>query len=108
MAEDETSEWGYGPDPEETAMNVALIKSFEQQNGMRGAHFFDGVDCEFATWDLVIEFCRRLKDEDNPAHNEFEEKLLHTIANVNPDTEYVLVRQHGDVVSIECYRLQGL
>ena len=89
-------------------MNATLVKSFEQQNGMRGAHFFDGAECEFVRWNLVIEFCRRLKDGSNPAHVEFEDKLLHTIANVDPDTEFVLVRQHGDVVSIECYRLQGL
>ena len=89
-------------------MNETLVHSFQQQNGLRGAHFFDGEHCEFVTWDLVVQFCSKMKDTNNPAHVEFEEKLLHTIANVNPETEYVLVRQVGESVSIECYRQMGL
>ena len=108
MAPNAAPKWGHCPHATSTGMNAVLVRSFEQQNGVRGAHFFDGVECEFARWDHVIEFCSRLKDRNNPAHLEFEEKLLHTMSNINPDTEYVLVRQTGDVVSIECYRLQGL
>lgn len=89
-------------------MNETLIESFQQQNGMRGVHFFDGENAEFVQWDLVLEFCRKMKDTDNPAHVEFEEKLIHTMSNVNPETEYVLCRQHGTVVTIECYRAEGL
>jgi hypothetical protein len=89
-------------------MNEVLVHSFQQQNGVRGVHFYDGSDCEFVRWDLVIEFCNRMKDRDNPSHIEFEEKLLHTMSNINPDDEFVLCRQHGDTVSIECYRQLGL
>ena len=89
-------------------MNEVLIHSFQTQEGIRGAHFFDGENCEFVRWDLVIEFCNRMKDAGNPAHVEFEEKLIHTISNIDPTNEYVLVRQTGDTVSIECYRQLGI
>lgn len=89
-------------------MNEALIESFQQQNGMRGVHFYDGENCEFVTWDLVVEFCKNMKDEGNPAHVEFEDKLLHTMSNICPEREFVLCRQNGGVVTIECYRAEGL
>jgi hypothetical protein len=91
-----------------SGMNQTLIHSFQQQNGIRGVHFFDGEYCEFVPWDMVIEFCSKMKDRDNPSHVEFEDKLLHSMSNVNPDTEYVLCRQQGQVVTIECYRQLGL
>ena len=108
MATDETPQWGDGPDAAEIAMNITLVQSFQQQNGIRGVHFFDGEHCEFVQWDMVIEFCNRMKDRNNPSHMEFEEKLLHSMSNVNPDTEYVLCPQHGETVTIECYRQMGL
>lgn len=108
MASDETSEWSDGPDSAEIAMNITLVQSFQQQNGLRGVHFFDGEHCEFVPWNLVIEFCLKMKDRDNPSHVEFEEKLIHAMSNTDPNTEYVLCRQHGEVVSIECYRQMGL
>jgi len=89
-------------------LNEVLIKSFQQQGGLRGAHFYDGEHCEFVTWDLILEFCKKMKDRDNPAHVEFEDKLIHTIANVNPTNEFVLVCQTGGLVTIECYRQMGL
>jgi hypothetical protein len=49
-----------------------------------------------------------MKDRENPAHVEFEEKLIHSMSNLDPDTEYVVCRQHGGIVSIECYRQIGL
>lgn len=108
MASNETPQWGDSPTPEESPMNHALVQSFQQQKGMRGVHFFDGEHCEFVPWNMVVEFCGRMKDDNNPSHVEFEEKLLHSMSNINPDTEYVLCRQHGEVVSIECYRQMGL
>jgi hypothetical protein len=108
MAEDETSQRGHRSPSEEETMNQTLIYSFQQQNGIRGVHFFDGEHCEFVPWNMVIEFCSKMKDRDNPSHIEFEEKLIHSMSNVDPDTEYVLCRQHGEVVSIECYRQMGL
>jgi hypothetical protein len=108
MAENEAPEWGDSPPPTEETVNEVLVRSFQQQNGTRGVHFFSGDDCEFVPWNLVIEFCARMKDRGNPSHLEFEEKLIHAMSNVNPDTEYVLCRQHGEVVSIECYRQMGL
>ncbi len=108
MASNETPQWGDGSSPEETSMNETLVRSFQQQNGTRGVHFFDGEHCEFVSWNMVIEFCSRMKDRNNPAHLEFEEKLIHSMSNINPDTEYVLCRQYGETVSIECYRQMGL
>ncbi len=89
-------------------MNEALILSFGQQNGTRGVHFYDGEHAEFVPWNLVIEFCSRMKQDGNKSHDEFEEKLIHMMSNCDPDTEYVLCRQHGGVVTIECYRQEGL
>jgi len=89
-------------------MNLEMVQSFQQQNGMRGVHFYDGEHCEFVRWNLVIEFCNRMKDDNNPSHIEFEEKLLHAMANTRPDDEFVVCRQGKEVVTIECYRHQGL
>lgn len=89
-------------------MNQVLIASFQQQNGIRGAHFYDGEHCEFVPWHLVIESCNRMKDRENPSHLEFEEKLLHTISNIDAKIEYVLVHQHNTNITIECFREQGL
>ena len=108
MATNEAPQWGDGPDPSEAAVNETLVRSFQSQDGIRGAHFFDGEHCEFVTWDLVVQFCSKMKNDNNPSHVEFEEKLLHTIANTDPTTEYVLVRQVGESVSIECYRQLGI
>ena len=108
MATNALTEWSYRPSSTETTLNETLVHSFQQQNGIRGAHFFDGEHCEFVTWDLVVQFCSKMKNTNNPAHVEFEEKLLHTIANTDPKTEYVLVRQIDENVSIECYRQMGL
>ena len=108
MAENETPQWGDGADSPEAPMNEELVRSFQSQDGLRGVHFYDGVHCEFMTWDMVIKFCQRLRDDNNPSHLEFEEKLLDMMSNINPKDEFVLCRQHQEVVAIECYRRQDL
>jgi len=89
-------------------MNQVLIASFQQQKGIRGAHFYDGEYCEFVPWHHIVESCNLMRDRENPAHLEFEEKLLHTISNIDAKIEYVLVRQHHANITIECFREQGL
>ena len=108
MATYEAPKWSYCPGSSEDSMNETLLGSCQQQTGIRGVHFYDGENCEFGPWDLVIEFCRNMKDTENSAHVEFEEKLIHTMSNINAESEFVLCRQQSGVVTIECYRAEGL
>ena len=88
-------------------MNSILARSFANQNGYRGVHFYSEDDCNFVQWDGVIELFKRM-DKRNPGHREFEEKLLHIMSNINPDEEFVLCHHHDDLISIECFRLNTL
>ena len=85
-------------------MTPALARSFAQQNGIRGIHFCEEDECRFATWDEVVAFCNSLHTGHGDASDDFEDKLLYTMMNINPDTEYAVVKQVGSAIHIECYR----
>jgi hypothetical protein len=79
-----------------------LVKSFQSHKGCRGVHFYDDENCNFLTWKEVYVFIDALpsKEETDP----FTDRLEETLANYNPDTEFLAVQQRGDAVSVELYK----
>jgi hypothetical protein len=78
-----------------------LVKSFEEHVGERGCHFYDSKSCQFLSWKEVFQFIDSLP----PAVQKecFSEKLIESLANYNPDTEFLAVQQNGDSISVELY-----
>ena len=87
-----------------------LYKSFKDHKGLRGVHFYHKDKCNFLVWAEVCAFLKTLPGESEST--EFPEKLLNSLANYDPDTEFLAVHQEGTVVSVELYsaertRLRG-
>ena len=78
-----------------------LIRSFQSHIGERGCHFYDSESCNFLSWKEVFKFVDSLpvKEGEDP----FAERLAESLANYNPDTEFLAVQQNGDSVSVELY-----
>lgn len=84
-----------------------LVQSFQEHVGERGAHFYDDDQCHFLTWDKVFEFIRALaKKKGN--EDLFSERLADTLANYNPDTEFLAVQQNKKSISVELYSQKDL
>jgi len=77
-----------------------LVQSFQEHIGQRGVHFYDDSSCNFLTWDKVFEFIRNVSSIETDI---FSEKLADSLANYNPDCEFLAVYQTGDTVSVELY-----
>lgn len=82
-----------------------LVTSFQNNQGVRGVHVYSYEECHFLTWDKVVAFINSLPESSDPA---FGDKLLESVANYNPDREFLAVRQNGDTVSIELYALNSI
>lgn len=82
-----------------------LVTSFQSHKGVRGAHVYSKEECHFLPWDRVVSFLNGLP---SGADSAFEDKLLETVANYDPNCEFVAVHQNGDIVSIELYALNSL
>lgn len=67
---------------------------------MRGVHAYDGSECRFLNWEEVIAFLNRLPKHSDP---QFSEKLLDTLANYDPDSQFLAIQQDNETVSIELY-----
>jgi hypothetical protein len=78
-----------------------LMRSFQTHLGTRGAHFYDSEHCNFLDWQQVIQFLNALPKREKD--DSFSEKLSETLANYNPDKEFLAVQQHGTTVSVELY-----
>jgi hypothetical protein len=52
-------------------------------------------------WDKVFEFINTISQE--KSSDNFSEKLAESLANYNPDSEFLAVHQAGDTVSVELY-----
>lgn len=78
-----------------------LVRSFQQHTGLRGVHFYDEDSCNFLPWSDVFKFIKNLETKDNP--DSFVDKLAESLANYDPDTEFLAVRQNGDTISVELY-----
>lgn len=84
-----------------------LVKSFQEHLGVRGAHFYDDNQCHFLTWDKVFEFIRALAKKKG-TEDLFSERLAETLANYNPDTEFLAVQQNQKSISVELYSQKDL
>ena len=82
-----------------------LVKSFQAHIGERGAHFYDDDQCHFLTWVQVFEFIRVLADKKGE-EDLFSERLADTLANYDPDTEFLAVQQNKKSISVELYSQQ--
>lgn len=78
-----------------------LVKSFQTHLGERGCHFYDSESCNFLSWSEVFKFVDSLPVGEKS--DGFTDRLTTTLANYNPDTEFLAVQQNGDSVSVELY-----
>ena len=78
-----------------------LIRSFQEHKGIRGVTFYDGEHCNFLPWDQVLKFVDSLPTVGSK--DPFSDKLTETLANYDPDKEFLAVHQKGDSVSVELY-----
>jgi Cu/Zn superoxide dismutase len=78
-----------------------LLESFQSHVGERGCHLYDETDCVFLTWSQVFDFTGALNS--NGHYDPFQEKLEDSLANYDPDTEFLAVKQDGEQVSVELY-----
>lgn len=81
-----------------------LVESFQKHKNLRGVHFYDEEHCNFLVWNEVVKFIGALPNEDGK--DSFSERLADSLANYNPDQEYLAVHQHGKSVSVELYSYQ--
>jgi hypothetical protein len=84
-------------------MSPHLTHSFAKNRGTRGVHFYDSANCEFFTWDKVFEV---LKNTSFPPT--FGDRLVDTVANYDPNKEFVAVSAGGGQVTIEIFRVETL
>lgn len=80
-----------------------LVNSFQQYAGYRGVHFYDEETCNFLPWNDVFLFIKSLEEKANTESDLFVERLTESLANYNPDTEFLAVCQDGETVSVELY-----
>jgi hypothetical protein len=78
-----------------------LVKSFQEHIGSRGCHFYDDTSCNFLVWSDVFKFLNSFPSK--PGGDAFSEKLTETLANYDPDSEFLAVQQSGNSVSVELY-----
>lgn len=78
-----------------------LVVCFRQNVGRRGVTFYNENNCNFLTWSEVFEL---LKDfPSGGMSGEFCDKLTTTMANYNPDTEFLAVHQSKETSSVELF-----
>lgn len=78
-----------------------LVHSFQKHTGERGVHFYDDESCNFLNWKEVFQFTKSLPEIDQA--DPFADKLIESLANYNPESEFLAVRQNGDTISVEIY-----
>lgn len=80
-----------------------LIQSFAKHRGVRGVHFYDSSGCRFFQWDEMFGL---LEKSDFP--QVFNDRLVDTIANYDPDSEFIAVSAGGGQLTIEMFKAQSL
>lgn len=80
-----------------------LVSSFQKHTGLRGVHFYDDESCNFLPWNDVFTFIKTIENKEPERPDSFIDRLTESLANYNPDTEFLAVRQKGDVISVELY-----
>ena len=78
-----------------------LLNSFQTHKGIRGVTFYDDTNSNFLTWYEVFRF---LKDfPEGEKSDRFYDRLTDTLANYNPETEFLAVRQQKGAVTVELF-----
>lgn len=80
-----------------------LMNSFQTHVGERGCHFYDDSSCNFLSWKEVFSFIKTLPQKED--ENEFGTRLTETLANYDPNKEYLAVQQKGSSISVELYSI---
>ena len=78
-----------------------LVKSFQENRGVRGCHFYSEDNVNFLLWLEVFQFVNSLPAKSGA--DPFADKLMDSLANFDPDCEFLAVCQNGDTVSVELY-----
>ena len=78
-----------------------LLKSFQENIGTRGCHFYDDTSCNFLDWKGVLEFTNAVPELGGD--RKFSDRLLETMCNYDPDTQFLAVQQADGTVSVELY-----
>ena len=79
-----------------------IYRSFLDHVGTRGVHFYDSRSCNFLTWKEVFDFIKTFPN--NGENDAFSERLTETLANYDPDHEFLAVQQRGSSISVELYK----
>jgi hypothetical protein len=77
-----------------------LVRSFQTHLGERGVHFYSEKACNFLTWKEVFQVIDVLSSKKDSS---FTDRLTETLANYDPDSEFLAVQQSGHSVSVELY-----
>lgn len=77
-----------------------LMKSFAQNKGARGVHFYDSNSCEFLPWDKTMQAMK------NKFPENFSAKLIDAMANYDPEMEFITVSAGGGQLTIEMFKAQ--
>ena len=83
-------------------LSPVLVRSFAQNRGTRGVHFYDAAQCEFITWDEVIGRVQEALPEN------FYDKLMEAVANYDPESEFVTVTAGNGQLTIELFKSHGM
>jgi hypothetical protein len=78
-----------------------LVESFQKNLGIRGCHFYDDSSCNFLDWREVLDFTKAVPDIGK--EQKFTERLLDTLSNYDPDTQFLAVQHSGGTISVELY-----
>ena len=77
----------------------ALLKSFAENRGVRGVHFYDSNSCEFLNWSETMGAINERFPET------FSDKLIEAMANYDPEDEFVTVSAGGGQLTIELFKV---
>lgn len=80
-----------------------LIRSFAQHRGTRGVHFYDDSSCEFLHWNNIFSYLEAMQ-----LPEEFGDKLIESVANYDPDAEFIAVSASKNQLSIEIFRAMSV
>lgn len=78
-----------------------LVRSFQTHVGERGVHFYDESACNFLNWLQVLQFLDSLPKSEEP--DPFAIRLEESMANYNPDCQFLAIHQEGKQISVELY-----
>jgi len=77
-----------------------LVSSFKEHLGTRGVHFYSDCECRFLTWTEIVNMVANAKQSENL---DFYDRLLETLANYNPDCQFLALHHEDSEVSIELF-----